>query len=110
MNRIISKISPKKLRNAFSLGLYEFLEKLEGKTWEGPFFKVQSDRITVWSPQTQQHERQPTLNKTLFKNKKAFGKPKNIFNKLSIKVSPTYHPLRKLISDQCAQVLNSSDE
>ena len=28
-------------------GFYEALERLEGKTGEGPFFKVPSDRITV---------------------------------------------------------------
>ena len=28
-------------------GSYEALERLEGKTGEGPFFKVQSDKITV---------------------------------------------------------------
>ena len=29
------------------MGSYESLKRLGGKTGEGPFFKVQSDRITV---------------------------------------------------------------
>ena len=31
----------------FVKGSYESLERLKGKTGEGPFFKVRSDRITV---------------------------------------------------------------
>ena len=35
-------------KNLFVLGFYEFLERLEGKTGEGPiFFKIQSCKITV---------------------------------------------------------------
>ena len=35
------------LRNIFVLGSYYSQERLEGKTREGPFFKVQSGKITV---------------------------------------------------------------
>ena len=35
------------LESLFIYGSYESLERLEGKTKEGPFFKVQSNRITV---------------------------------------------------------------
>ena len=34
-------------KNIFVQGSYESLERLEGKTGEGPFFMVRSDRITV---------------------------------------------------------------
>ena len=33
----------------FRVPTYESLERLEGKTREAPFFKVQSGRITVWT-------------------------------------------------------------
>ena len=32
----------------FVLSSYEFLAMLEGKIWKCPFFRVQSDEITVW--------------------------------------------------------------
>ena len=38
-----------KLKNLLAQGFHESLERLEGKTREGPFFKVQSGRITVCS-------------------------------------------------------------
>ena len=45
INGIISKIPRGKKK--IVKGSYESLERLEGKTGEGPFFKVRSDRITV---------------------------------------------------------------
>ena len=35
------------LKELFVKSSYESLERLEGKTGEGPFFRVRSDRITV---------------------------------------------------------------
>ena len=32
----------------FVLGFYEFLAMLEGKIRKGPFFRVQSGKITAW--------------------------------------------------------------
>ena len=37
-------------KNLYIQGSYESLERLEGKTGEVHFFRVRSDRITVWFP------------------------------------------------------------
>ena len=41
-------LSQKSLAQIKKIFLFS-LERLEGKTGEGPFFKVRSDRITVWA-------------------------------------------------------------
>ena len=49
-NWIISRM-PRWIRKVlFVLSLYEFLAMLEGKIRKGPFFRVQSDEITVCPP------------------------------------------------------------
>ena len=47
INWIISTIPNRNSKILFVYGAYEFLTMLEGKTGEGPFFNVRSDRITV---------------------------------------------------------------
>ena len=42
-----SRIPHRNLKNIFVLGSYDSLERLEGKTGDKPFFKVQSGKITV---------------------------------------------------------------
>ena len=47
MNGIISHISYRNLKFLFVYGSDKSLKRLEGKTGEGPFFKVQSGQISV---------------------------------------------------------------
>ena len=47
INWIISRILHWISKIIFVYGSYEFLAMLEGKIREAPFFKVQSDKITV---------------------------------------------------------------
>ena len=56
-------------KNFLVQGSYESLKRLEGKTGEGPFFKVRSDRITVIF--LMDKEKRFVCNWTIFENMQA---------------------------------------